>query len=209
MATRKLQLARTRDTHRAKQSCTENFRRTCRTELITVATRLCRRATPSKSLPRPTPCRLAGCALCVNAPGVSLLGLHVASGCSLFSHASAIRLTSLGPPLLLAWRRSRRPVVTVTMSIGLHYAKLPRSFEGPDRTHSRVKITSRTRPSFVPERRHTSTTHLARGLGPTLPFTRPASRALMREASLVCAGPAKPSLKFSRPHIGRDRAGHG
>ena len=112
------QLARTRDTTRAKQSCTENFRRAPRTELITVATRLCRRATPSKSLPRPTPCRLAGCALCVNAPGVSLLGLHVASGCSLFSHASAIRLTSLGPPLLLAWRRSRRPVVTVTMSIG-------------------------------------------------------------------------------------------
>ena len=28
------QLARTRDTHRAKQSCTDNFRRTCRTQLI-------------------------------------------------------------------------------------------------------------------------------------------------------------------------------
>ena len=107
-----VQLARTRDTHRAKQSCTENFRRTCRTELITVATRLCRRATPSKSLPRPTPCRLAGCALCVNAPGVSLLGLHVASGCSLFSHASAIRLTSLGPPLL-------RPVVSEVLLLSV------------------------------------------------------------------------------------------
>ena len=44
------QLARTRDTHRAKQSCTENFRRTCRTELITVATRLgLRPANPSRS----------------------------------------------------------------------------------------------------------------------------------------------------------------
>ena len=29
-----MQLARTRDTHRAKQSCTGNFRRTCRTQLI-------------------------------------------------------------------------------------------------------------------------------------------------------------------------------
>ena len=29
-----MQLARTRDTHRAKQSCTDNFRRTCRTQLI-------------------------------------------------------------------------------------------------------------------------------------------------------------------------------
>ena len=44
----------------------------------------------------------------------------------------------------------------------------------------------------------------------THPLTpRLASRALMRVASLACAGPAKRSISLSLAHFARDRAGHG